>query len=231
MHLINCECFSNSRTCRQDMTNSNTMLPRWSCNICLEESRDPVCTTCGHLFCWSCLYTWITRRGVESCPVCRFHLDMNNGSIVSIYVTTLEEPPERPIVDAIVIIPPRPVPPQRVLTSWVDMLTPDSSYQLWRRGNINRNRSLASLRQELNVLERRNAYVVDTANSDSQISTRNAQNSNGNRMRNLRIQALENATLRVHSVQQAGSTESSEREVIAHHQAIMRSRGRVPWRY
>lgn len=28
----------------------------YSCNICLELSKEPVVTLCGHLFCWSCLF-------------------------------------------------------------------------------------------------------------------------------------------------------------------------------
>lgn len=28
----------------------------YCCNICLELSKEPVVTLCGHLFCWSCLF-------------------------------------------------------------------------------------------------------------------------------------------------------------------------------
>jgi hypothetical protein len=28
----------------------------FECNICLELSKEPVVTLCGHLFCWPCLY-------------------------------------------------------------------------------------------------------------------------------------------------------------------------------
>ena len=28
----------------------------FECCICLETSKDPVVTTCGHLFCWACIY-------------------------------------------------------------------------------------------------------------------------------------------------------------------------------
>lgn len=28
----------------------------FECNICLELSKDPVVTLCGHLYCWPCLY-------------------------------------------------------------------------------------------------------------------------------------------------------------------------------
>ena len=26
------------------------------CNICYEESSEPVSTLCGHIYCWSCIY-------------------------------------------------------------------------------------------------------------------------------------------------------------------------------
>lgn len=29
----------------------------YECNICLETASEPVITTCGHLFCWPCIYS------------------------------------------------------------------------------------------------------------------------------------------------------------------------------
>ena len=48
----------------------------FECNICMEEASEPVLTQCGHLFCWSCIYTWLQRShrpsGYEGgCPVCK----------------------------------------------------------------------------------------------------------------------------------------------------------------
>ncbi|XP_014496194.1 E3 ubiquitin-protein ligase RFWD3 [Vigna radiata var. radiata] len=44
----------------------------FDCNICLDLSRDPVVTCCGHLFCWPCLYRWLhLHSDARECPVCK----------------------------------------------------------------------------------------------------------------------------------------------------------------
>jgi peroxin-10 len=39
------------------------------CTLCLEELKDPSVTTCGHVFCWTCIGEWLTER--PECPLCR----------------------------------------------------------------------------------------------------------------------------------------------------------------
>uniref|UniRef100_A0A1D1Y950 E3 ubiquitin-protein ligase RMA n=1 Tax=Anthurium amnicola TaxID=1678845 RepID=A0A1D1Y950_9ARAE len=44
----------------------------FECNICLELAKEPVVTTCGHLFCWPCLYQWLHLHcSYNECPVCK----------------------------------------------------------------------------------------------------------------------------------------------------------------
>jgi peroxin-10 len=39
------------------------------CTLCLEPFRDPSVTTCGHVFCWTCVQDWVKEKA--ECPLCR----------------------------------------------------------------------------------------------------------------------------------------------------------------
>ncbi|KAF2196324.1 hypothetical protein GQ43DRAFT_445227 [Delitschia confertaspora ATCC 74209] len=39
------------------------------CTLCLEEMKDPSVTTCGHMFCWTCISDWAREK--PECPLCR----------------------------------------------------------------------------------------------------------------------------------------------------------------
>ena len=55
------------------------------CNICIQLASDPVVTTCGHLFCWPCLYTWLNSNlQPHSCPVCRAYVT-RDVNIIPVY--------------------------------------------------------------------------------------------------------------------------------------------------
>ncbi|KAK9942353.1 hypothetical protein M0R45_008023 [Rubus argutus] len=54
----------------------------FTCNICFESAdKDPIVTPCGHLYCKSCIYTWLRdpRHGSKRCPcpVCNAILEEN----------------------------------------------------------------------------------------------------------------------------------------------------------
>lgn len=56
----------------------------FECNICFEMASEPVVTSCGHLFCWPCLYQWLHVHSThKECPVCKG--EVTEGNITPIY--------------------------------------------------------------------------------------------------------------------------------------------------
>ncbi|KAM3139746.1 E3 ubiquitin-protein ligase rnf5 [Paramecium bursaria] len=44
----------------------------FECNICLDIASEPMLTTCGHLYCWPCIYSWLnSNQEFLTCPVCK----------------------------------------------------------------------------------------------------------------------------------------------------------------
>jgi peroxin-10 len=59
---------------RYDLSTQNVMswIPagqQSKCTLCLEPFRDPSVTTCGHVFCWTCIQDWVREKA--ECPLCR----------------------------------------------------------------------------------------------------------------------------------------------------------------
>lgn len=42
----------------------------YACNICFEVAENAVVTSCGHLYCWGCLYQWLASPSQLACPIC-----------------------------------------------------------------------------------------------------------------------------------------------------------------
>jgi E3 ubiquitin-protein ligase RNF5 len=56
----------------------------FECNICFEMASEPVVTSCGHLFCWPCLYQWVhVHSDHRECPVCKG--EVTDTNITPIY--------------------------------------------------------------------------------------------------------------------------------------------------
>ncbi|OQR81416.1 hypothetical protein THRCLA_11752 [Thraustotheca clavata] len=53
----------------------------FECNICLDRVKEPVVTLCGHLYCWPCLFQWISEH--NECPVCKAGVTKEN--VVPVY--------------------------------------------------------------------------------------------------------------------------------------------------
>lgn len=68
----------------EDTDQNSKTSANFECNICFDMSKEPVVTSCGHLFCWSCLYQWIhVHSDHKECPVCKGEVTESN--IVPIY--------------------------------------------------------------------------------------------------------------------------------------------------
>lgn len=64
----------------------------FECNICLDLVQDPVVTLCGHLYCWPCIYRWISFQDASSenldhqtpqCPVCK--TEVSEKTLIPLY--------------------------------------------------------------------------------------------------------------------------------------------------
>ncbi|CAI6342014.1 unnamed protein product [Periconia digitata] len=58
-----------------DLADGNDSTMAWieggnrKCTLCLDGLKDPSVTTCGHVFCWSCISDWAREK--PECPLCR----------------------------------------------------------------------------------------------------------------------------------------------------------------
>ncbi|CAA3011516.1 E3 ubiquitin-protein ligase RMA1H1-like [Olea europaea var. sylvestris] len=89
----------------------------FECNICLDLVKDPVVTFCGHLYCWPCIYRWISSPNTSlenadqqqpQCPVCK--AEVSQKTLIPLYgrgQTT--NPTEDKASDFSTLIPKRPL--------------------------------------------------------------------------------------------------------------------------
>lgn len=53
-------------------------ISRFECNICSGLAQDPIVTLCGHLYCWPCIYKWLSKWNSNSnCWVCNAVIEEN----------------------------------------------------------------------------------------------------------------------------------------------------------
>lgn len=53
-------------------------LSRFECNICSRLAQEPIITLCGHLYCWPCIYKWLSKWNSDSnCWVCKAVIEEN----------------------------------------------------------------------------------------------------------------------------------------------------------
>lgn len=81
----------------------------FDCNICYDVAADPVVISCGHLFCWSCLYLWLRVHWYASnCPVCDGEVE--EASLIPVYCRagSREAEKKRLEIEFGLELPPRP---------------------------------------------------------------------------------------------------------------------------
>jgi peroxin-10 len=68
--------FQSDDTPHYDLATSQSSSFSWipteqqrKCTLCLELFKDPSVTTCGHVFCWTCIRDWVKEK--PECPLCR----------------------------------------------------------------------------------------------------------------------------------------------------------------
>ncbi|KAM0934083.1 putative Zinc finger, RING-type [Dioscorea sansibarensis] len=67
----------------EDLEEKSKSVADFECNICFEMAKEPVVTSCGHLFCWPCLYQWLYLHSEhKECPVCK-------GEVLESHVTPI----------------------------------------------------------------------------------------------------------------------------------------------
>jgi len=53
-----------------------------SCSICMDIYQDPVLLECTHMFCGSCIFSWLGKNNNNKCPTCRGYI--NNDKLTAI---------------------------------------------------------------------------------------------------------------------------------------------------
>merc|ERR1711907_181794 len=77
-------CNSYQRIELQMMTSENDGMSSYDCHICLAVASDPVVTLCGHLYCWPCLFEWMSHHTPPTCPVCK--AGVTEEKLIPLYV-------------------------------------------------------------------------------------------------------------------------------------------------
>ncbi|KAH0457223.1 hypothetical protein IEQ34_015130 [Dendrobium chrysotoxum] len=73
-----------SESSEKEAEEKNRCATNFDCNICFDIAKDPIVTSCGHLFCWPCLYQWLhVHSDHKECPVCKG--EVSEANITPIY--------------------------------------------------------------------------------------------------------------------------------------------------
>ncbi|URD74304.1 zinc finger, C3HC4 type, domain containing protein [Musa troglodytarum] len=100
-----------AETSGEEMEEKGRSASNFECNICFDMAAEPVVTSCGHLFCWPCLYQWLhVHSDHKECPVCKGEVTESN--ITPIYGRGISQPNVKKKIEengeSTLRIPPRP---------------------------------------------------------------------------------------------------------------------------
>ncbi|XP_018090579.1 E3 ubiquitin-protein ligase RNF213 isoform X2 [Xenopus laevis] len=70
------------KNCREAFGKSVIRFGVSPCPVCQDDPKDPVCLTCDHVYCQSCISQWLDL-GHKSCPLCKTELPENFNITVS----------------------------------------------------------------------------------------------------------------------------------------------------
>ncbi|XP_077234867.1 uncharacterized protein LOC143877034 isoform X2 [Tasmannia lanceolata] len=106
-HKVSAEGLVN-RDVEEEVKEKTSGPANFECNVCLDVANEPVVTSCGHLFCWPCLYQWLHMHSdYKECPVCKGEVTESN--ITPIYGRgSSEAMVEKKGGDSSLKVPPRP---------------------------------------------------------------------------------------------------------------------------
>ncbi|KAL6130605.1 hypothetical protein ACLB2K_068984 [Fragaria x ananassa] len=65
----------------------------FDCNVCLNMAREPVVTSCGHVYCRPCLYGWLNCPRRKDCLVCKSKLSESLITPIRKGINTTENKP------------------------------------------------------------------------------------------------------------------------------------------
>ncbi|KAJ9566023.1 hypothetical protein OSB04_001989 [Centaurea solstitialis] len=98
----------------KSVPSSEKSSPCFDCSICLDFAKDPIVTLCGHLFCWPCIYKWLSFQTTSDsgenplCPVCKS--EISHTSVVPLYGRGGKTFSDDDTDTKTAVIPPRPHP-------------------------------------------------------------------------------------------------------------------------
>ncbi|KAG8364708.1 hypothetical protein BUALT_Bualt18G0026700 [Buddleja alternifolia] len=117
-----------SLTSKHDEPESNSSGGGFECNICLELVKDPVVTFCGHLYCWPCIYRWISFHDESpdhhnpQCPVCK--TEVSQKTLIPLYGRGQSTNSSKDELSGVGVgVPQRPSSPR----CWDNMLLPNTT--------------------------------------------------------------------------------------------------------